>query len=172
MARVRHAAVKVALVLIAATVLASCSSARERERFDQHGISFDVPAGWTVTGFSTTVTPRRLVAASYTVGAADVEGDCGGLAAVERLPAKGAYVVLIDYGSHSIDRAEFTDRRPISALSDGQLAAFECFGRSYAFRLMVRGRALQAHVGIGGSADSRRRSDALAVLNSLEAAAG
>jgi hypothetical protein len=57
-----------------------------------------MPPGWSVSGFSETVFPPRLVAASYPVTRADVEGDCGGLAAVERLARGGAYVVLIDYG--------------------------------------------------------------------------
>jgi len=98
-----------------------------------------------------------------------VEGDCGGPSAVERLPRDGAYVIVIDYGSRSVtaDPSDFQDRLP-RALEDGQLADFECFGRSYAFRFVVGGRALQAHVGLGHDATAARLSEALAAVNSLD----
>lgn len=127
----------------------------------------EIPQGWSVTGFSETVWPRRLVAASFPVTLDDVEGDCGGLAAVQRLPSDGAYVVLIDYGPDVESKEGFTDRFPIRALRDGQLAEFECFGRSFAFRFILDGRALQAHVGLGSDGDLEREPEAIALLSSL-----
>jgi hypothetical protein len=97
-------------------------------RFAERGVSLETPSGWSVSGFSETVFPRRLVAASYPVTRADVEGDCGGLAAVERLPSDGAYVVLIDYGGNfdpdlmnrSISSSAYLSRwRTVSSLSSG-----------------------------------------------------
>lgn len=96
-------------------------------------MSLQLPPGWSVSGFSETVFPRRLVAASYPVTRADVEGDCDGLAAVERLPSDGAYVGLIDYGGNFdpdlMSRSDFKQRLPLT-LGDGRLAEFGCFGRS------------------------------------------
>jgi hypothetical protein len=113
-----------------------------------------------------------LVAATYSVRRDDVEGDCGGYAAVKRLPSDGAYVVLIDYGG-SLDaptrRRDFSQRLPLT-LDEGQLAEFECFGRSYAFHFSLEGRGLQAHLAHGHSADRTTRADALAVLNSISVA--
>ena len=156
------------LTLLAVAVLAGCSSGEEHNTFVEGGVSLEVPSVWDVSGFSVTVFPRRLVAASYEVRRADVEGDCGGYAAVERLPRRGAYVVLIDYGARSgpAHTSDFPSRLPL-ALKDGQLANFECFGHSYAFRFIVNGRAIQAHVGLGRDADNARRSEALRVVNSL-----
>ena len=144
-------------------------SRNDSETFSESGLSFTLPHGWSVTGFSETVFPRRLVAATYSVDRNDVEGDCGGLPAVERLPSDGSYVVLIDYGG-SLDaptrRQDFKQRLPLT-LDEGQLAEFECFGRSYAFRFVVEGRGLQAHLALGSRADQRTRANALAVLNSI-----
>lgn len=142
----------------------------ERRRFTERGVSLQLPDDWSVSGFSETVFPRRLVAASYPLSRDDVEGDCGGFAAVERLPRDGAYLVLIDYGGNFDPdlkrRSDFKQRLPLK-LEDGQLAEFECFGRSYAFRFIVGGRGLQAHIGIGLDADPKTRMGALAVLNSV-----
>lgn len=157
------------LALVAVAVLAGCARENGSETYAERGVSFAVPDGWSVSGFSETVFPRRLVAASYSVDRADVEGDCGGFAAVERLPSDGAYVVLIDYGGN-LDagqrRRDFKQRLPLT-FQDGQLAEFECFGRSFAYRFVVGGRSLQAHLALGRLADQRTRGDALAVLNSI-----
>jgi hypothetical protein len=160
---------KRALALVAVMVLAGCARESDSRTYAEHGVSFAVPDGWSVSGFSETVFPRRLVAASYAVDRADVEGDCGGFAAVERLPSAGAYVVLIDYGGIldvGTRRRDFKQRLPLT-FDDGQLAEFECFGRSYAFRFIVEGKGLQVHVALGRLADRRTRAGALAVLNSI-----
>jgi hypothetical protein len=159
------------LTLATVILLAGCALRDDAAtRFAERGVSFDVPEGWSVSGFSETVFPRRLVAASYPVARSEVEGDCGGLAAVQRLPSGGAYIVLIDYGGNFdpdvMNRSDFQQRLPFS-LEDGQLAEFGCFGRSYAFRFLVGGRGLQAHVGLGRAADAQTRAHALAVLNSI-----
>jgi hypothetical protein len=60
--------------------------------------TFRYPHGWSTTGFSQRTSPQRLVVASYRVSARDVERDCGGSAALRRLPEDGAALLLIDYG--------------------------------------------------------------------------
>jgi hypothetical protein len=76
-----------------------------------------------------------------------------------------------DYGSaadlDSATRNGFTDRLPIE-LGDGQLAEFECFGRSYASYVLLEGRALQAHLALGPNAGPEIREHALGVLNSIQ----
>lgn len=161
-----------ALLLAAALVLAGCVHQDEGAAdFSERGLSLRIPDGWSVSGFSETVFPRRLVAATYAVNRGDVEGECGGLAAAQRLPPDGSYVVLIDYGGGldaNTRRRDFDQRLPLT-FDDGQLAEFECFGRSYAFRFIVADRALQAHVAVGRAADRQTRESALAVLNSIRA---
>jgi hypothetical protein len=160
------------LLLAAALVLVGCVHEDDgADHFSERGLSLQVPDGWSVSGFSETVFPRRLVAATYAVDRGDVEGDCGGLAAVQRLPPDGSYVVLIDYGG-GVDantrQRDFDQQLPLT-FNDGQLAEFECFGRSYAFRFIAADRALQAHVAVGRAADRQTRQAALAVLNSIRA---
>lgn len=159
------------MAAIAVVGLAACDFAGDdRTRFAENGIALEVPRTWGVTGFSVNVTPGRLVAASYHVRPADVEGDCAGMAAIQRLPNDGAYVVLIDYGSF-VDRDDFSADLPTSGrddpFSDLRFAEFACFGPSYLFRFFVQGRALQAHVGIGHAATAQRRDEAVEVLNSI-----
>lgn len=160
------------VALIALAVLAGCQSGvGNHTRFAENGIVLEVPSGWSVTGFSVDVTPRRLVAASYDVRPADVEGDCGGQAAIQRLPRDGAYVLLIDYGSFNVDRDDFSADLPTSGRNEPfrneRFAEFECFGPSYLFRFVVRGRHLQAHLGVGPDATEERRAEAVQVLNSI-----
>jgi len=164
-----------ALPVVAAIALAGCAPFADDDsaRFAERGIELKLPQGWSVSGFSETVFPRRLVAASYSVARVDVEGDCGGMEAVTRLPSRGAYVVLINYGDNfdadRLNRADFKNRLPVT-LPDGQLAHFGCFGHSYAFRFIVGGRGLQAHVGLGRRVDPETRERALAVVNSIRVA--
>lgn len=132
--------------------------------FTGNGVSFRYPAGWHIAGFSTTNLPARLAVASYSLSPKSVEGDCGGVAAVRRLPPDGALVLLIDYG-----RAwkSFEAAPPRFRLDDGAFAEYECFGPSTMFRFSIRGRDLQAHVALGREAGADIRRQALAVLDSL-----
>jgi hypothetical protein len=133
--------------------------------FQDDSLSFRYPSSWYVTGFSTTNSPRRLSVTSYVVPEDAVEGDCGGLAAVQRLTADGAFVILIDYGDPGSD--EFPPPPRPFRLADGQFAEYECFGASTMFRFTSRDHDLQAHVGPGTRAGDARRRDALAILDSL-----
>jgi hypothetical protein len=172
----RNLSVRTVVAAIAVVVLASCAvGGDEGTQFAENGIALEVPSGWSVTGFSVDVTPRRLVAASYNVNPADVEGDCGGQAAIQRLPRDGAYVVLIDYGPFpgNVDRDDFNADSPVwgrqEPFRDKRFAEFACFGPSYVFFFVARGRALQAHLGIGPDTTPERRDEAVEVLNSITA---
>jgi hypothetical protein len=147
-------------------VVAGCARGREDDTrtFTDAGISFEHPANWQVTGFSTTVWPRRLAVTSYRVPADAVEGDCGGLAAVELLPPDGALVIVIDYG----EVARFPPRPSALTLANGELAEYECFGRSSMFRFRVARRDVQAHLAFGDEAGDDARRQALSILSSIE----
>jgi hypothetical protein len=158
-------------LLVAAVALTACADGGgDTAHYAEDGLALEIPEGWSVTGFSTTVFPRRLVAASFPVELDDVEGDCGGLAAVERLPSDGAYVVIVDYGEW-LDPRWSPNRFPVRSHREGQLAEFECFGRSWMFRFVIEGRDVQVHVGLGRRADPHRADEALALVNSLSVAA-
>jgi hypothetical protein len=168
----RNFSVRTVVAAIAVVVLASCAvGGDEGTRFAENGIALEAPSTWSVTGFSVDVAPRRLVAASYEVRPGDVEGDCGGQAAIHRLPRDGAYLLLIDYGSFNVDRDDFSADLPTSGRDEPfrteRFAEFECFGPSCLFRFVVRGRALQAHLGIGPDTTPERRGEAVEVLNSI-----
>jgi hypothetical protein len=159
--------VRILVAAIAVVAVAACDS-EEPTQFSARGIALDVPSAWSVTGFSEDVVPPRLVVASYGVLPADVEGDCGGRAAILRATEDGAYVLLIDYGpsSGADGSGERTTGRD-EPFSRERFGDFECFGPSYLFRFVVAGRALQAHIGIGPDASQQRRDEAVAVLRSI-----
>jgi hypothetical protein len=153
-----------ALPLLACAV-AACSTGGDTRRFADDGVSFRYPNGWDVTAFSTTNSPRRLAIASYPLSDDAVEGDCGGMRAVEFLPPGGALVLLIDYGSRL---RSFPERPAELALNEGAFAEYECFGPSTLFRFRIGDHALQAHVALGRDASDAMRDRALAILESLE----
>lgn len=162
------------LITAVALLVASRGEGIETRHVVRGAVGLDVPLTWTVTNFSVDPTPPRLVAASFPVADEDVAGDCGGLAAVTRLPSDGALVVLIDYGPFGpdIDHDDFNEEAVLYGRDDPfsprRLAEFACFGRSYAFVFLSGGRALQAHVGLGEEVTPVRRREARALLDSIE----
>jgi hypothetical protein len=119
-----------------------------------------------VTGFSTTNSPNRLVVASYRVTRPQVEGDCGGMEALNALPPRGVAVLIIDYGP-APRTSSFPPRPQQFQLRHGKYGNYECFGRSYVFRFRYASLDLQAHVAVGRLATAGRRNEALAILDSL-----
>lgn len=101
--------------------------------------------------------------ASYRVSARDVEGDCGGSAALRRLPQDGAAVLLIDYGTSE----GFRPHPAVFKLSQFQHGGYECFGDGYMLLFRRAGRDLQAHVALGDTAEPSERTKLLRVLDSL-----
>jgi hypothetical protein len=128
-----------------------------------YGTSFHYPPSWFVTGFTHTVFPRRIVVASYRVVRAQVEGDCGGMRALNALPPRGVAVLLIDYGPTT------TFPRPPQgfAFRHSAYTNYECFGPSYRYRFRAAGHDWQVHVAVGPLAAPALRHKALAILDSL-----
>jgi hypothetical protein len=108
--------------------------------------------------------------ASYVLPPNAVEGDCGGIAAVRRLPIDGVLLLVIDYGAVGV--GPFPSRPRRFTLGRGRLSDYECFGRSYLFRFSVGERNFQAHVALGADAPQTAADDALAILDSLLASPG
>jgi len=158
-------------VLVISGLMSGCGAAGYTGFRDaSSGIAFRYPAGWFVTGFSKTNSPSRLVVASYRVTLPEVEGDCGGMEALNELPSQGAAVLIIDYGP-AAPTSSFPPRPQRFQLRNGKYGNYECFGRSYVFRFRSAGRDLQAHVEVGRLATAGRRSEALALLDSLDRSA-
>ena len=153
-----------ALLMGGAVLGCTTSDGGGMQTFAEAGISFQHPNGWRVTGFSTTNSPHRLAVTSYGVRADAVEGDCGGLVAVELLPPEGVLVILIDHG----ERAGFPPRPSPLTIANGELAEYECFGRSSMFRFRVGRRDVQAHLAFGDETGDDAHRQALSILTSLE----
>jgi hypothetical protein len=155
--------------VVALGFVSACSfrADQELETFADHEISFRYPSGWHVSGFSTTNSPARVAVASFSLPADAVEGDCGGMAAVARLPADGALVLLFDYGTFPQALRPFPRRPATFTLAGGAYAEYECFGPGRLFRFRTGGRNFQAHVALGGGASVEAREQTLAILQSL-----
>jgi hypothetical protein len=163
---------RVGWLLVAMPLVAGCGTARLVSFHDPvSGVMFRHPAGWSVTGFSRTNSPPRLVLASYPVTRSEVEGDCGGFEAFARLPKKGVAVLLIDYGPGGAG-SDFRPRPKHLRLDEFERAHYDCFGDSYMRRFSVRGVDFQAHVALGREAGAAGRSEALQTLDSLTVAGG
>jgi len=157
----------VAVTALGLVVLTGCGGT-ERLAFQDRGVEFRYPVGWSVTGFSRTVSPARLVVASYRVTPSEVEGDCAGHRALASLPGNGAALLLIDYGT--AHRAGFAP--PPKNLRMRQLARgnYECFGDSYMLRFKAAGHDFQAHLKLGENATASTRQQALQILDSVDRA--
>jgi hypothetical protein len=153
------------LALTAPLFLAGCGGSKPAS-FNAEGVAFVYPAGWSVTGFSRTVSPARLVVASYPVKRAEVEGDCGGMRALQAVPRNGAAVLLIDYGPGPAN-SQFPARPSRFRLDQFKRANYDCFGDSYMLRFHAAGHDLQTHLVFGGKADVTQRNQALGVLDTL-----
>jgi hypothetical protein len=152
------------LCLLILLALPACDEDKSKTFSDpSSGVSFRYPQRWSVSGFSQRVSPVRLVVASYLVRAKEVEGDCGGSAALRRLPRDGAAVLLIDYGTNR----GFPRHPSPFKLPQFQHAVWECFGDSYTLRFRRDGHDHQAYVALGKGAGASQRSEALLVLDSL-----
>jgi hypothetical protein len=159
-------ALHLTLPLVAFLLLGGCSGTHSLAFRDQaQGIAFRYPAGWSVTGFSRTVSPPRLVVASYKVTGSEVEGDCGGMRALA-VPRDGAAVMLIDYGA-ARSATEFHPRPKHFLLRQFARANYECFGDSYMLRFEAAGHDLQAHLKFGQHASAALRRRPLLILDSL-----
>jgi len=156
-------------VFLVATALATgCGSQRLVTYHDSiTGVSFQHPSSWSLTGFSRSNSPTRVVLASYHVTRSEVEGDCGGSEALAALPKRGVAVLLIDYGP-GLPRNGFPPRPNHMRLAGFKRANYDCFGDSYMRRFSVGGTDFQAHIAVGRDAGTKERNDALESLDSVK----
>jgi|SRR5579875_3502047 len=163
------------LALLAATsALAGCGGAGWTT-WHGRGVSVRLPPGWhAASARLTPVTwpPQFLAVASYPLPRGDGGADgCEPKAAVDRLPADGAFIFGWEYTGF-----------PWPARRKAQLAAFapqpsrfrlphlgsdECVYPSYQLRFRTAGRYFQVQVMLGRKASGRTRALALKVLDSL-----
>jgi hypothetical protein len=156
-------------VYLAVTVVAfaGCGGAKTLV-FRDGGIEFSYPPDWSVSGFSRTVSPARLVVSSYKVTRGEVEGDCGGSRALAALPRSGAALLLIDYGTAAAGRGWFAPRPTHLRIRRFARANYECFGDSYMLRVRAAGHDLQAFVQLGEDASAVTSAHTLQILDSVK----
>jgi hypothetical protein len=140
-----------------------------------HGITLSEPPGWhlVLPPITSTAYPLdRLLLTTYRAGAG---GQCSPTRAEAALPANGALIYLLEYGSTAgtvLTRppaADSSNAPPNLALSQGTKAAYECWlVPSYLLRFRAAGRLFQAQVAFGSKASAQRRAEALRILNSLK----
>lgn len=139
------------------------------------GISIRYPAGWDATTRPLTVVawpPQRLAIASYPLPGGELDRDCAPVTAIEAMPPDGVFVFLFEYTqpdpAGEVGGVPRVAPRPDRfQLEEQAFARYECFGESYLIRFSDRGWAFQAHILFGAEAGERRRTEALAVLESL-----
>jgi len=157
---------------VASLLLAGWGGAEPKTlAFREHGLAFRYPAGWSVTGFSRNVSPARLVVASYRVTPNEVEGDCGGAKALNKLPPKGAALLLVDYGA-ATPGLGFAPHPNRFLLRQFTRRNYDCFGDSYMRRFQAAGQDLQAFLRLGPQANTTTRMSALLILDSLHKVPG
>jgi hypothetical protein len=133
-------------------------------RFEDGGLSWLMPVppwrhyDWRLT----TVRDERLALGTFELERAAPDPNCTPQAAIEALPADGAFIYVFE--------------QPVSAdaperegeLRLGPATAWECLGNSRMVRWRQDGRVLQAHVFLGPRAGERREEEARSILNSIE----
>ena len=140
-----------------------------------HGraVSFRLPPGWHATSARLTpVTwpPQFLAVASYQLPRGDSGADgCEPKAAVDRLPADGAFIFGWEYvgtaPAGEIRKADFAPRPRHFRLS--HVSSNDCVYPSYQLRFRTAGRYFQVQVMLGQRASAGTRALALRVLDSL-----
>ena len=108
---------------------------------------------------------ERLSLGTFDLERRPPDRNCTPRAAIDALPADGAFIFLFEYEDRSA-RQRVPERT--GALTLGQEASFECLGKSRAVAWRDRGRAFQAHVYLGERASDRLRREAASVVNSIE----
>jgi hypothetical protein len=162
---------RVFAILVVVLALAGCGSSGWRT-WQGRGVSVRIPRGWHATG--TRLTPvtwpvQFLAVASYPLPADDRGADgCEPKAAVDRLPADGAFLFGWEYAGAPdgpIRKADFPLRPHRFQLV--HLGRYECLDHSYLIRFRASGRYFQLHVLLGRHASTQTRKLTLRVLDSL-----
>jgi hypothetical protein len=135
------------------------------------------PPGWhqVERPLTDVLIPRQVfAAATFPLGLHHRPGRCGPPPSVlDRMPAAGALLQVIEYPSHGLDgkplRVPRLPRRPARFhFSDAEWGPFECAGPSFKFDYRQDGRALQAQVWLHPrTIDPTLRTGALRILGRL-----
>jgi hypothetical protein len=149
----------------AATVLAG-STGPGAHVWHARGLSVRLPHGWHATAASLTpVGYPQFAVASYPLPRGDRGADGREpKAALDRLPATGAFIFTWEYSSTQRDR-DFPRRPRHFRLR--HFARYECLGPSYLLRFRAAGRYFQSHVVLGKRTNRSTRKLVLRVLDSL-----
>jgi hypothetical protein len=88
------------------------------------------------------------------------------------IPTRGAVVVIVGWKTATSGGGHLKPgRAPLDALRAVKRPILECFaGRGAAAQVVLRGRAYQVNVMVGGRATRQRIAEALAVVRSFELA--
>jgi hypothetical protein len=163
-----------AAVLAARAADASPASPSAARTSTGAAISLTPPPGWRlithdITALSWPV--ERLLVTSYR---ARRGGNCAPDRAERELPAGGALVYLLEYRARigapltKVNGRAFPPRPAHFSLERRALGNYECWRvPSYLIRFRDAGRAFQVHVALGPRAGPARRTQVLAVLDSL-----
>jgi hypothetical protein len=142
--------------------------------FRTHEITVRLPPGWHATARSLTPVdyPKQALALGSYALPHDSRGadGCRPTAALDRLPATGAFVFAWEYARPSLFgpiRSRDFPRRP-THFKLMRFAQYECLGPSYMIRFREAGRFFQVHVAFGRRASAATRTTALHVLDGLE----
>jgi hypothetical protein len=133
-------------------------------RFTDEGLAWLMPVppwrhyDWPLTS----VRAERLALGTFELERTPPDPDCTPRAAIDALPADGAFIYVFERpeGSAAPDSA--------GELRLGPATSWECLGRSRRVRWRVDGRVLQAHVLLGPQAGPRLEQQARSILNSIE----
>jgi hypothetical protein len=153
---------------LAGAVALSTFAGSGRHLWHARGITVRLPPGWRATAAPLTpVAMPQLAIASYPLPRGDAGADgCEPKAALDRLPATGAFLFAWEYGDVPSRQRRLFPPRP-SRFRLEHLGRYECLGRSYMLRFRAAGRYFQLHVALGRQATRRTRRLVLRVLDSL-----
>jgi hypothetical protein len=111
---------------------------------------------------------ERLVLGTFDLPQRPPDRNCTPKAAIDAMPADGAFIYLFEYADLTTLKAKDFPTRP-GELALGPEVAYECFGMSRMAHWQDHGRAFQAHVYIGPRASAQLREDVRSILNSISA---
>jgi hypothetical protein len=162
---------RVPCLVAVAFILSACGSGGRWETWHGRGVSARIPPGWHAT--STQLTPvtwpaQFIAVASYPLPRGNGGADgCEPKAAVDRLPADGAFIFGWEYvgAAGTVRKRDFPLRPRRFRLV--HLGRYECLDHSYLIRFRDAGRYFQVHVALGRRAGERTRALAFDVLDSL-----
>jgi hypothetical protein len=117
----------------------------------------------------TSVQGERLMLGTFDLKRTPPDGNCTPRAAIDALPATGAFIYLLEYEDLAPRWKERIPERT-GPLTLGPERPYECMGPSRMVTWRDHGRAFQANVYLGARASDRLRRDAVSILNSIRPA--